>query len=68
MRGRSLDLACMDEAAYLTESLWTEVLRPALSDRQGTALFTTTPAGTVASWFADLWEAAGEKDSTWGRH
>ena len=68
LRGRSLDLACLDEAAYLSKELWFEVLRPALSDRQGSALFTTTPAGLVQSWFADLWEEAGLETSGWGRH
>jgi hypothetical protein len=68
LRGRSLDLACLDEAAYLQKELWFEVLRPALSDRQGSALFTTTPAGLVQSWFADLWDDAGQADSGWGRH
>ena len=68
LRGRSLDLVCMDEAAYLTETLWTEVLRPALSDREGSALMTTTPAGTIASWFADLWDDAKAENSRWGRH
>ena len=65
LRGRSLDFVCLDEAAYLQAPLWFEVLRPALSDRQGGALFTTTPAGLVQSWFADLWEAT---DDGWGRH
>ena len=68
LRGRSLDLVCLDEAAYLQKELWFEVLRPALSDRQGQALFTTTPAGLVQSWFADLWDEAGHSDSGWGRH
>ena len=68
LRGRSLDLACLDEAAYLQRELWFEVLRPALSDRQGSALFTTTPNGLVQSWFADLWEQAALEESTWGRH
>ena len=68
LRGRSLDLVCLDEAAYLQKELWFEVLRPALSDRQGSALFTTTPAGLVQSWFADLWDEAGQADSSWGRH
>ena len=68
LRGRSLDLVCLDEAAYLQKGLWFEVLRPALSDRQGGALFTTTPAGLVQSWFADLWEEAGLESSSWGRH
>ena len=68
LRGRSLDFVCLDEAAYLTAPLWFEVLRPALSDREGGALFTTTPAGLVQSWFADLWEGAGQESSSWGRH
>ena len=68
LRGRSLDLCCLDEAAYLAKELWFEVLRPSLSDRQGGALFTTTPAGLVQSWFADLWDEAGQKESAWGRH
>lgn len=68
LRGRSLDYVVLDEAAYQQKETWFEVLRPALSDRQGGALFTTTPAGLIASWYADLWEAAGEEDSAWGRH
>ena len=68
LRGRSLNLVCLDEAAYLQKELWFEVLRPALSDRQGGALFTTTPAGLVQSWFADLWDEAGMESSSWGRH
>jgi hypothetical protein len=34
--------------------VWFEVLRPALADKQGWALFISTPEGT-ASWFYDLW-------------
>ena len=65
LRGRSLDYVVLDEAAYQQKEVWFEVLRPALSDRQGGALFTTTPAGLIASWYADLWEATG---GGWGRH
>ena len=65
LRGRSLDMACLDEAAYLSKELWFEVLRPALSDRQGSALFTTTPAGLVQSWYADLWE---DQSNGWSKH
>lgn len=68
LRGRSLDFVVMDEAAYQQKETWFEVLRPALSDRQGGALFTTTPAGLIQSWYADLWEEAGTAESTWGRH
>jgi hypothetical protein len=34
--------------------VWFEVIRPALADKQGWALFISTPDGT-ASWFYDLW-------------
>ena len=68
LRGRSLDLVCLDEAAYQAKELWFEVLRPALSDRQGSALFTTTPAGLVLSCYADLWEAAASGENGWSRH
>ena len=68
LRGRSLDYVVLDEAAYQQKSVWFEVLRPALSDRQGGALFTTTPAGLIASWYADLWDEAGREESSWGRH
>lgn len=59
LRGRSLDFVALDEAAYLSKGLWFEVLRPALSDRRGGTLFTTTPAGLIQSWYADLWNEAG---------
>ncbi len=50
LRGSSLDLAVLDEAAFLRERVWTSALRPALSDRRGRALFLSTPKG-VGNWF-----------------
>ena len=50
LRGASLDLAVLDEAAFLREAVWTSALRPALSDRRGRALFLSTPKG-VGNWF-----------------
>ena len=45
LRGEGLDFLVMDEAAYIKEDAWIEALRPALSDRKGSALFISTPAG-----------------------
>ncbi len=50
LRGASLDLAVLDEAAFLREQVWTAALRPALSDRRGRAIFLSTPKG-IGSWF-----------------
>ena len=54
LRGRSLSGVVLDEAAFMEAEGWFEVIRPALADKQGWALFISTPTGT-ASWFYDLW-------------
>jgi hypothetical protein len=54
LRGRSLAGVVLDEAAFMDSEVWFEVIRPALADKQGWALFISTPDGT-ASWFYDLW-------------
>lgn len=54
LRGVSLDFVVFDEFALIDEKAWTEVIRPTLSDRQGSAMFITTPAGT-ANWAFDLY-------------
>ena len=64
LRGRSLAGVVLDEAAFMDSEVWFEVIRPALADKQGWALFISTPDGT-ASWFYDLWcyvpeDATGE--------
>jgi hypothetical protein len=67
LRGRSLGGVVLDEAAFMDSAVWFEVLRPALADKQGWALFISTPEGT-ASWFYDLWNYAAEPESTdWDR-
>lgn len=61
LRGIYLDGAVLDEMADMPESLFPEVLRPALSDRKGWALFIGTPRGHNA--FFDLYsEAEGQED------
>lgn len=61
LRGESLDYLVMDECAYMVEAAWTEALRPTLSDRQGRALFISTPRGR--NWFWRTWMAAD--GATW---
>ena len=61
LRGRSLSGVVLDEAAFMDPGVWFEVLRPALADKQGWALFISTPDGT-ASWFFDLYCYAGEEE------
>lgn len=43
--GEALSGVIMAEAAKMKESTWTQLIRPALSDMKGWALFTTTPEG-----------------------
>jgi Terminase large subunit, T4likevirus-type, N-terminal len=45
LRGDGLDFLVLDEYASMAPEAWTEVLRPALADKQGRALFTGTPQG-----------------------
>ena len=54
MRGIYLDGVVIDEPAQTRPSLWTEVIRPALSDRNGWAVFIGTPAGK--NEFHDIYE------------
>lgn len=55
LRGPALSGVVLDECAFQQEYTWRSVIRPALSDRSGWALFTTTPSpeGT-AGWFYEL--------------
>ena len=43
LRGRSLAGVVLDEAAFMDSEVWFEVIRPALADKQGWALFISTP-------------------------
>ena len=58
LRGVSLSYAVIDEAAECKlEALWGEILRPALADQQGGALFIGTPKGK-SNPFYDLYQFA----------
>lgn len=55
LRGPALSGVVLDECAFQQEYTWRSVIRPALSDRDGWGLFTTTPSpeGT-AGWFYEM--------------
>lgn len=64
LRGEGLDFVVLDECAYMRAEAWTEALRPALSDRQGGALFISTPRGL--NWFRALWlRGQDQRQSDW---
>tara|TARA_R100001460_G_scaffold64708_3_gene104996 strand:+ start:655 stop:1863 length:1209 start_codon:yes stop_codon:yes gene_type:complete len=62
LRGRALDFCVLDEFADMRKEAWFEVIRPSLSDRQGSALFIGTPKGR--NHFYELW-GKGIDDDTW---
>jgi phage terminase large subunit len=45
LRGIYLDYAVLDEYADMRQGLWGEILRPALTDKRGSAIFIGTPRG-----------------------
>ncbi|MFG0239842.1 MAG: terminase large subunit domain-containing protein [Gimesia chilikensis] len=47
--GGGLDGVVIDEAARVPEHVWRETIRPALADKQGWAIFATTPNGK--NWY-----------------
>jgi hypothetical protein len=55
LRGDGLDFLILDEYASMAHEAWAEVLRPALADRLGRALFIGTPRGH--NHFYDLYHA-----------
>lgn len=57
-RGLYFDGVAVDEYGNTRPNLWSEILRPALSDRKGWALFIGTPNGP--NHFFDVWEKAGQ--------
>jgi len=52
--GEGLDYLVFDEAAKSKQKIWEMYLRPTLTDREGAALFISTPCGW--NWFYDLYK------------
>jgi hypothetical protein len=50
LRGMYFDGVVLDEVGQIRPSAWYRVLRPALSDRRGWAIFAGTPAGKNMFW------------------
>lgn len=61
LRGDGLVCAVLDEAAFLDERVWTEAVRPALSDHKGEALLISTFNGE--NWFYSYFRNALEVDN-----
>jgi phage terminase large subunit len=61
LRGLYLDGCVLDEYAQMPSTLFSEVLRPALSDRKGGAIFIGTPKGKNA--FHDVYQHATENEN-----
>ena len=60
LRGLYIDGVVLDEVAQMPPRLWTEIIRPALSDREGWMIAIGTPQGHNAFW--DLYDYANHQD------
>ena len=60
LRGIYLDGCFMDEVADMPEKVFPEIIRPALSDREGFCYFVGTPKGQNA--FFEMYEHAAKSD------
>jgi predicted phage terminase large subunit-like protein len=58
LRGRGLSYVVLDEFAFMKEDVWEKIIRPALSDVEGRALFIGTPEGK--NHFYNLFMKAGQ--------
>lgn len=64
LRGVSLVYLVMDEVAFIKQDVWEKILRAALSDKKGRALFISTPSGR--NWFYDVFKLGQEgTDEEW---
>ena len=66
LRGIYLDDCVVDETAQINPVAWTQVIRPALSDREGSCTFIGTPKGR-GNLFADLYHGVPEAGDDWYR-
>jgi phage terminase large subunit-like protein len=64
LRGVSLTFVVLDEVADIKSDTWEKVLRAALSDKKGNALFIGTPKGR--NWFYDMYQLGlNDPDEEW---
>lgn len=64
LRGASLSYVVIDEAADVDPDLWVSVIRPALADQKGGAMFIGTPKGK-SNWLYDLYLISQEQADIW---
>lgn len=62
LRGTYWDGAILDEYAQIKKEIWDEIIRPALADREGWAIFIGTPKGQNA--FYEMYQRA-QRESSW---
>lgn len=63
LRGTYLDGIVLDEYGDADPAAWQEVIRPALTDRSGWAIFIGTPKGR--NHFAAMWDEASQYPDQW---
>lgn len=63
LRGLYFDGVILDEVGDMKRAIWGEVIRPALADRKGWAVFIGTPKGK--NFFYDLYEKAKQDTTRW---
>lgn len=63
LRAEGLSFLVVDEAAYIAEGVWESQLRGRLTDKQGRALFITSPAGK--NWVARRYDWGQGEDAEW---
>ena len=56
LRGSGIDFVVLDEFADMDSEVWYEIIRPALSDTQGHAMFIGTPKGST-NWAKDIYDS-----------
>ena len=61
LRGEGLDLAVLDEAAFMEPRVWPEIVRPMLTTTRGDAFFLSTPFGR--NWFWELYTLGMDDDA-----
>ena len=64
LRGSSISYVVLDEVSEIPPAAWTEVIRPALADQQGRALFIGTPKGK-GNWSYDLYLQEQTQPTVW---
>jgi len=66
LRGEGLDGIVLDEAAMIHPDAWFKVIRPALMDKQGWAMFCTTPRGK--NWYYKLYKKGVKGDPNYNEN